>query len=608
MNLLQYKKLWSQRVPHEISKKVICNILSPCISINSTIELDSHIQECLGIESLYLLFSYFGDYIKDRDQISSGNTDESRLRSNSLFQRQSSHCIRFQKPLSDMIEISDKQWIQSSDIEMYLSEFLHFIEDNTSDESPFLLLKHSIYHKFVIMTSSFHLSPYNSFNHPIITIFGIDITKGQDYELCYNLLSNFKNLNNNLPNFPNFININDILPVFILCYDESSKEQYEKCQILNKSLKKQLFVESILLPIFTSYEDDELILYPPATLSLYEQIYSHSNSTFLKISSQITQKIYDSINLLVNDIMIPFMNRKISFWDETILQSRKSIFHSNKLFRKFMSKPQIQPHLNPSVNGQFSASSNEFLLRKLADWSFMLADYKTAYYTYDILSKDFENFSNYLAPCLEACAVSILMGAQTIITAKMIKTEIDPLIVKCIDQYSSANGDKFLQLRCLLIMVELFLSLSDTWTSSPYAIAYLESILDLKKLGPLASILIWERISFAYELRNDPRIHLDQQWPLQSPLYDDKSSNYTNVNKIYYSMIQQKGLTRNRKRALFQLLAAKKWREQNQKRQCHWSLISLKSSYDSLEFTKNHELLLYRLKKETDFNTIESKI
>ncbi|AET39379.1 Trs85p Ecym_4316 [Eremothecium cymbalariae DBVPG len=602
MNLLHYPDQWSQPVPREISRKVICNALSPCISVQSTDALNQHLEEVFKIGSLYKLLRYFGDYIQDRDQLDDKisaklQPNNRRQRQNSLFQRNSSRYIRFQTPLTDIISVGDNHQVEFNDLEESLSEFLKDIEEHTVNDSPCELLKHSIFHKFITMLSSTTLSPYHSFNHPILALLALDITQGEEYELARELLMEFKNLPNTLSKFPAFINTNDVLPVFILCFDQSSPQQWETVQSLMKVIKKQLFVESVPLPIFTNFRDRSIVLHPPITNSLQEQLYDSSHPVSLKLCPRLVKLIYDTINSMVEDLMIPFMNRKISFWDETILQPRKSIFHSNKLLKRFISKSSGSPtaSMPTSPDGHFLASSNEFLLRKLADWCFMLSDYKTAYSIYEILIRDFENYPLYMSSCQEFSALSLLMGAHSIVTAKMIKNDIDPLIMKYLD-YAVNNIISLDQIRCMIYMTELFLSLSDTWTSAPFAIKYLEVILQKEnlKLGPVCRNLIWERISFAYRLRIDPRIHADDDSTSDCD-HDLEEELYLNPHKLHCGKIQNQGFTRYRKEAVFQLLAAKKWLQCGQTRQGAWSLKRCNRVYRDLPFANAEGTLLSRL-------------
>ncbi|AAS54585.2 AGR096Cp [Eremothecium gossypii ATCC 10895] len=597
MNLVHYPEHWSQPVPHEISRRVICNALSPCVSVQSTAALEAHLAEEFSEGSLYMLLRYFADYVRERGE-EVGSVSGQR-RPGSVYQRQTSRYVRFQRPLEEVIETAEQQAVDFEDLEEALGQFLRDIEARTTNESPSELLKHSIFHKFITMLSSTALSPYHTVNHPIMALLALDVTQGEEYTLARELLVQFKNLPSKSSKFPSYINTNDVLPVFILCFDESSSEQWETVQALQKAIKKQLFVESVPLPIFTNYESDPVVLHPPITNSLQEQVYDGSHPPLLRLCPQLVDVIYETINAMVEDLMIPFMNRKISFWDETILQPRKSIFHGNKFLKRFMNKTNSSAAgtLSTSSDGYFLASSNEFLLRKLADWSFMLSDYKTAYSIYYILLRDFELYPQYLSSCQEFSALSLLMGAHSIVTTKMIKNDIDPLIMKYMDS-TVASLNYLGKFRCLVYMAELFLSLSDTWTSAPFAIKYLELILQNEqlKLGPLSRTMLWERISYAYQLRIDPRIHTDDEYLSDNFMELTTEDDFCmNPNKLHHWRIHSLGLTRHRKEAVFRLLAAKKWLEYGHIRQGAWSLKGCNKVYRNLGFANADGTLLSRL-------------
>lgn len=637
MNLIQYPEHWGNPIPQEISKKVIYNTLSPCICVQSNSVLDNHLREMYNIDSVSMLFRYFGDYIQDRDQIASasnlnldgvnnggaGVKSRRRHRSDSLSQRQASECVRFTRSLEDLISIdSEDHILQPNDIDRFLSQYLEKLEPlMEKHDSPSKILKHSIYHRFFITLSSINLSRYHTFHHPVAALLPIDITKGQGYDYAKEILISFKNLHNNLSHFPEFININDILPIFVLCYDENSREQWEAVQSLIKSLKKQLFVESVPIPLFTTYEHAPLTtLHSPITVSLHEQVFSMSNPVSINVPSILLNHIYDTITSIVEGLMIPFMHRKLVFWDETVLQPRKSIFQSNKFFRKFISPKTNHPTPHKTIKNQdtgaedimFPAGSPEFLLRKLADWSFMLSDFKKAYSIYDLLTKDFETYPQYLAPCLEAKSVSLLMGAQNIITAKTIKTELDPLMKRAIEQYKKEDGKHDLHLiHCILTFSDLLLSLSDTWVSSPLAINYLTYILNFNLLGPYASVIIWERIAYAYEICIDLRVSehtLPRVDELKALDIDDESresiaekgndyekNKWENPDKLVFDNLRSEGLTRFRKYSLYQLVAAKKWTELHKDNQAKWCMYQATPVYEKLKLSKREDGLFHRL-------------
>lgn len=650
MNLLFHLEHGQEKVPPDIAKRIVSNAISPVISVSSTPELDRHIQEVYNLDSLYMFLRYFGDCVADRDQANEFSAEEakskeegpsssaslvvheaprSRKRSNSLFQRDptQSQYVRFTRPLGDLIESADPNdmLFDYHSLESFLEDMLRLIDKHTDEKTPHILLKKSLYHRFfsLAISSTTYLSPYETFNHPVVSLIALDIPIGQGYEEARNLLLKFKNLNNTTENFPAFMSTSDILPVFLLCYNDESDEQVEVCLSLARQLKKQLFVESILLPLWKdSYKNDSLVtLHQPVMSSLEEMLYMLQTPGANRLPLKLINATYDILEKLVNDLMVPFMQRKISFWEETILQPRKSLFHGAKFFKKFMPKTAGGTNIHQQVSlakdkygkEYFVFSSTEFLMRKLADWSMMLSDYKTAYSTYESLSHDFDHFPKYLATCLEWCAISVLMGAQNIVTAKMLKNDIDPLIQRAVETYescalhdSSPSDDnerdcpapvRSYETRCMLLASELFLSLSDTWTSTPYALHNLETILAECKLGPCSRIMIWERLSDCYYQRIDPRIRHKVGYSVLK-VSEKASEHETGDDEHLHEDIVTRGFTRLRKAAFFRLIATNKWAEQKQWRQASWCLADIEDSYAGIGFVNRKDLILAKLKEK----------
>lgn len=641
MNLVWHLKYSKETVPTDMAKRIVSHGIAPVITVSSTLALDDHIKQSYGMESMYYLLRFFGGCVSDRDQANEMHEDENntnvnvinnnlqvpqpngvqgrrRSNSNSLLQRDPTQLqyIRFSRPLPDLLsspktsEIDEDarekqgQCPDNHVLETFLTSYLQLINNSTPWDIDHTLLRKSIYHNFFSQTlsSTEDLSPYECFNHPILSLIALDISQGQTYEDARDLLTTFKNLNKFIDNFPQYLNLNDILPVFLLCYDRDSPEQLETCTDLAKKLKKQLFVESVILPLWDngSPNSDSLItLHEPIMTSLVETVDflsdPHELNGQFKLPSNTVNEIYNMLDDLVYNLLIPFMQRKISYWDETIMQPRKSIFHGSRFLKRFINKSnqqQIQTYKTSQGEEHFLASSDEFLLRKLADWSIMVSNFKMAFTTYESLSNDFENFPIYMASCLEWCAVSLLMGAQSIVTVKMIKNDITPLIERAVDTYKSEMRPIF-ETRCMLLSTELFLSLNDTWTSTPYAINYLETILSDGKLGPLSQTLIWERLSDCYSSRIDPRIKYKTESVSAASYMINESNIQLQINGVVDSQdIVSKGLTRRRKAAFFRLIAAKKWAEQMHWRQVNWCLNDIHDIYDNVGlFTKEGGIL-----------------
>ena len=104
---------------------------------------------------------------------------------------------------------------------------------------------------------------------------------------------------------------------------------------------------------------------------------------------------------LVAQSVVPHMERQCSLLNEQVLARRRGIsgrFMSlSKRWTGFgssrsSSSSSVSSNSNyDSLQGFYRPDTPEFLMRKLADYSFMLRDWKLALSTYDVLRTDFNN-------------------------------------------------------------------------------------------------------------------------------------------------------------------------------------------------------------------------
>lgn len=110
----------------------------------------------------------------------------------------------------------------------------------------------------------------------------------------------------------------------------------------------------------------------------------------------LSGKDVDELSAFVREfatqLVIPFMERNVANWNETIAASRRGL--TGKLFsvsKKYFGAQSKQPLPTTSISStsSYHYTSPEAQLRKLADYSFMLQDYKLALSVYDTVRKDF---------------------------------------------------------------------------------------------------------------------------------------------------------------------------------------------------------------------------
>ncbi|KAJ3123555.1 Trafficking protein particle complex 8, partial [Physocladia obscura] len=122
--------------------------------------------------------------------------------------------------------------------------------------------------------------------------------------------------------------------------------------------------------------------------------------------------------------LLPSMERSVQHWNEQVASSRRGF--TGRLFtagRRFLGTAVSQTGQNksgttspgsisPESTIPFPHTSVELILRKLADYSFMLRDYKFAYSQYDSVKKDFsgnERAIKHFAGIQEMLALCVLM-------------------------------------------------------------------------------------------------------------------------------------------------------------------------------------------------------
>jgi hypothetical protein len=161
------------------------------------------------------------------------------------------------------------------------------------------------------------------------------------------------------------------------------------------------------------------------------------------------------LGFLVNNI-VDWMLVKMREWERDVASQKRGI--ANRLFKAVKYFQGSKPAASSTVvdtNGitLFSYSSSEMILRRLADFAFVLRDYKYAYGVYELLKKDFavnDKFGKYLAGVQEMTVLTMLMVSD-------IRGSFDNIIDSAIRLYTVANC-QLLACRCCVLIAELMRS------------------------------------------------------------------------------------------------------------------------------------------------------
>lgn len=214
------------------------------------------------------------------------------------------------------------------------------------------------------------------------------------------------------------------------------------------------------------------------------------------------------IREIVTQSIVPFMESRVVTWNDQVASKRRGIggrFMSlSKRWTGFGAtrSPNATTGTSPSssssnfdsARGYYLPESPEAIMRQLADYTFMLRDFKMAFSTYDSLRADFSNDKAwaYHAAANELASVSYLLIPQTLNNrsrSEMVDLKVDAALYSYLTRCSLPFG----AVRCLALTIELLIGrgAGAAEDAARWAIKFLE-------LGVLHSIpqaLITERIA-----------------------------------------------------------------------------------------------------------------
>ena len=159
-----------------------------------------------------------------------------------------------------------------------------------------------------------------------------------------------------------------------------------------------------------------------------------------------------------------------------------------------------------SLQGFYRPDAPEALMRKLADFSFMIRDWKLALSTYDILRTDFQNDKawRHYAGAAEMAAISALMSTAPI-SSKTRTENIDGWIEAASYSYTDRqrSAAPYYALRTLALGLEL-LRLRGS-SAADDAARWASRIVETGLTGDVGNALFTERASACYAARKGSR-------------------------------------------------------------------------------------------------------
>ncbi|KAF9116328.1 Trafficking protein particle complex 8 [Mortierella sp. AM989] len=159
---------------------------------------------------------------------------------------------------------------------------------------------------------------------------------------------------------------------------------------------------------------------------------------------------------MLSQSIIPYMERNIAHWNEQVAVSRKGIAGRFKRYFGTGSKNPAQQSPAPGPYGGliYPHASPEAQMRKLADWAFMLRDYKFALSIYETVKKDFaaDKAWKYYGGAQEMIGFCMLMQPQPLGS----KSDVDHYFESAVNSYIHKARSPYFGSRATILSYELF--------------------------------------------------------------------------------------------------------------------------------------------------------
>lgn len=219
-----------------------------------------------------------------------------------------------------------------------------------------------------------------------------------------------------------------------------------------------------------------------------------------------------AIRTFVRELMvqsvIPFMENRVAVWNDQVASRRRGIsgrfMTMSRRWAGFGSSSKSGIGSSgggsgnyDSVHNFYAPESPEATLRKMADFSFMLRDWKLAASTYDMIRSDFGNDKawKYHAGAHEMCAVSMLLNPLSM-SAKIKLESVDQMFETACYSYLTRCSDAPHALRSLTLAVELLKSRGGSATET--AARWAMRVMDFGLVESIGQILFMERVAACY--------------------------------------------------------------------------------------------------------------
>jgi hypothetical protein len=416
-----------------------------------------------------------------------------------------------------------------SQVETLVDRHLSFAEEypNSKEEEDYLTYKdahvrdHNAPSPFYTLylrrlLSGIPLSPHETFAHPVACIIAISSRNSNPIEALRNL---YQDSTVGAKRLPSWVN-SEYLRYYVLVHDEEG-DDITKSMTLFDQMKKHFGLHCHLLRLRSSNcvsTDDDCVQLPRCEwVSASEELADIQARELEEDVEESYPYIYESditaiktfIREMVTQSVVPSMERNVSTWNDQVASRRRGLggrfmslskkwtgFGSGSRNSSGSGSPSSNTNYDP-IQGFYRPDVPEAIMRKLADYAFMLRDWKLAQSTYDLVRSDYNNDKawRYHAAANEMAAISALMLPQHM-SSKVRAETIDTMLETASYSYITRCGASYGALRCLALGIELLRLRQGSFTED--AARWGMKLLEFKVVGVIGDALLKERIAVCY--------------------------------------------------------------------------------------------------------------
>ncbi|RDA85161.1 hypothetical protein CP532_1561 [Ophiocordyceps camponoti-leonardi (nom. inval.)] len=470
------------------------------------------VRDSNGISRTYddfsVRFTKLGDNIGHPDPTVSGTGPSQASKSHNGDQESATRDRKILNDVEAVVELhlsyAEQQALPASSRRRYVAKAVQDLDT----ASPY----YSLYLRRLL--SAFSITPHETFAHPVACIVAISSRNETPIEELRRLYTETKQGRSKLPPWVD----SDYLRYYVLVHDEE-KDDITRSMTLFEQMKRHLGLHCHLLRLRCSQsvetDDDSIPLPRSEWMSAAEELAQIRMSESMEEFEDPTRYMFESdatalrmfVREMVTQSIVPTMERHISIWNDQVASRRRGITGRLMTFsRKWtglgggsrstsggtgLSKD------NYDTSGFYPADSPEAIIRRLADYAFMLRDWKLAYSTYDLLRSDFSEAKawKYHAAANEMSAISLLLIPQSL-TSKSRAETVNQMLESALYSYGTRCSAPYGALRSLTLGYELLRLRggSNIDDAGRWGIRLLET----KILGQVGDALLKERLAVCY--------------------------------------------------------------------------------------------------------------